>query len=186
MRNKNAFATIGLFIFIFLALFAVIFIGINLFIYNQVTEGLSVDVNIGQVNLNETVSSTLGKMNTGFTDNADNIAIALLLGMSMFMILNAFFVGQKFPRVFFVVDILILIAVFIVSVYLSQAYEMIINTSTELNLFINDMPKASSMLLNLPAIVVTVGVLVMIFSYAMLPRSNQLGQSNEMAVYGYG
>lgn len=175
--NKKAMSVFPLFLFIFGVFFLAIFLGIALFIFNQVNDVFDTDIDVGQVNLKDINADTFGKMNTGFIDNADLIGIMLLLVMSVLMILNGYFIGSKYPKLFMVVDILILVFIFITSVYISQVYEIFINSTEILDLYINDIPKTSKFILNLPLIIGTLGALIMIFSYSGLGRKNR-GETN--------
>jgi hypothetical protein len=187
MLNKKGMATIGLFLIVFIGLFAIIMIGVLLFIFNTVTESLSIDILVGQVNLKNATEDTLGKMNTGFIQSADYIGLAILLGMALFMIMNAFFFGQKNIKLFLVIDIFILIFAFILSVYIAQSFSYIVNASDQITVFINDMPKSSGLVLNMPIYITTIGILILIFSYSLIPKNqNILGEREEVAVYGYG
>ncbi len=170
IQNKKGMATIGIFIFIFAAFFIAIFLGITLFIFNQINDVLDIDVDVGQVNLKDINAQTFGQINTGFINNADIIGMMILLSMCLLMILNGFFLGSKFPKLFFILDIFILVFVFITAVYLSQTYEIFINSTSVLDLYINDIPNTSKFILNLPLIVGTLGALIMIFSYSGLNK----------------
>lgn len=180
IKNKRGLGTVNMFIFIFAAFFMILFLGIVLFIFNQINAALDIDVDIGQVNLRDVNSETFGKINTGFVNNADVLGVMMLLGMSLLMILNGFFIGQKSPKIFLVIDILILVFVFITAVYLSQTYETFINSTSVLDLYIDDLPKSSKFILNLPLFVGTLGALVMIFTYAGLNK-----ERGELNVQGF-
>lgn len=168
--NKKAMAVFPLFLFIFAVFFIALFLGIGLFIFNQVNDVFDQDVDVGKVNLQDINNLTFGKMNTGFIDNADLIGIMLLLMMSVLMIMNGFFIGSKYPKLFMVIDILILVFIFIASVYISQIYETFINSTVILDLYINDLPHTSTFVLNLPLIIGTLGALIMVFSYSGIAR----------------
>ena len=163
-----------IFLFIFGALLIAIFLGLAVFGFNEVTQVLRIDVDIGQVNLKNVTDTTLGQLNTGILNNADTIGIILLLGLSVFMIVNAYFVGRDFPKLFIVVDIFLLILFFIPSVYISQVYELFINATPLFeDTFIDTIPKVSKFILNLPWIVGTVGALIMIVSYSGIRRDKR-------------
>lgn len=179
--NKKGMATFPLFLYIFLFFFTAIFLGIALFIFNITTDSLSVDVNIGQVNLQEVTNLTLGKMNTAFINTVDTMGILLLFGMIIFMLFNAYFISSQYPKLFFIIDIFILIFAFITAIYLSQMYELIINSTPYFDFYINDMPLTSKFILRLPLVVSAVGMLIMILSYAGFRKDDDKGVN----VYGY-
>lgn len=179
--NKKGMATFDLFGYIFLMFFAAVFLGIALFMFNYITDILSMNVDVGGANLGAVTNQTLGKMNVAFVNIADTMGILLLFGMVILMLLNAYFVGSKYPKIFMVIDFFLLIFAFITSVYLSQTYEIIINSTPLFELYIIDMSKTSTFILNLPWITSTLGVLIMILSYSGI-RKDDKGDSD---VYGY-
>ncbi len=181
LNKKRGQTTIYIFLFIFIIFFFSIFLGIALYSFNLVNDVFDQDLDIGQVNLKTINSQTFGKINTAFVNSADMIGIIAVLGMSLVMIMNAYLLGDRYPKLFFAVDILILVFVFITAVYLQQTYDIFINSSTDfLNIYSNDIPKTSAFMLNLPSIVGTLGALIMIFSYIGIRRDERNPE-----VYGY-
>ena len=167
MNNKKGVGLVGLFVMMFVSLLFSIFLGITVYSFNLVTTTLAIDVEVGQVNLGETVDATLGQINTGIIGNADTIGIIFLFGMCLLLILNGYFTGDKYPKLFFIVDFFILALFFIPAIYISQVYETLINsTSLFEDTFINVIPKVSKFMLNLPVIMAIVGIITMIVSYA--------------------
>lgn len=164
--NKKAMGIIPIFLFIFAVFFFALFLGLSLFGFNQINDALDVDIDIGQVNLRTINNQTFGQINQGFVDNADLIGILVLLTMSVLMIFIGYFFGRDYPVLFFATDIIILIFAFIMSIYISQIYDLFIHSTDLFELFIDDIPKTSKFVLNLPLIVGTIGALIMIFSYA--------------------
>lgn len=179
--NKKGSNIIQMFVFVFAVFFIALFLGLTLFVFNTVDDALGQDIDIGQVNLKDINDLTLGKMNTGFVTNADTIGIVVLLGMCLLMIFNGYFFGSKYPKLFLALDILILIFVFILSVYISQVYELFINSTDLFVVFKDDIPKTSKFVLNLPSIIATVGALIMIVSYSGLRREER---NKEINFYG--
>lgn len=170
-KNKKGNVMIQLFIFMFLALLFAIFLGLAVFGFNLVNDTLGQDVDIGNVNLKNVTDTTFGQINTGLINNADTIGIIALFGMVFLMILNGYFFGSKKPKLFFIVDVFLLVLFFIPSIYISQVYETFINsTSLFSSTYIDIIPKTSKFLLNLPVIIAIVGVLTMILSYAGLDK----------------
>ncbi len=175
LKNKRGSAVVQGFVLMFFCLFVAIFLGVAVYSFNLVNEVLSQDVDIGQVNLKNVSDSTFGQINSGMIDNADTIGIIILFGMCLLMILNGYFVGSKNIKLFFIVDMFLLILFFIPSIYISQVYSTFINsTDVFSNTFINIIPYTSKFMLNLPIIVGTVGILTMILSYAGIkPKEEQ-------------
>lgn len=182
MNKKGQSVSEG-FTLIFAALIIAIFLGLIVFGFDLVNDVLSQDVEIGQVNLKTITEGTFGKMNTGLINNADTIGITMLFGMCLLMILNGYYFGSRSLKLFFVVDIFLLIFFFIPSIYVSQVYEIFIN-STELfeDAFINVIPKTSKFILNLPVIIATVGIITIIVSYTGIRKDDE---REELSVQGF-
>ncbi len=180
MENKKGVqgpVTIQMFLFVIIAFFAILFLGLYVFAFDLVTDNLAVDVDVGQVNLKNVTDSTMGQLNIALGLNADILGIVILLMMAVMMILNGFLLGRGNSRLWIVGDIFILIFVFIFAVYIAQVYETFINATTLLDVYINDLPKSSTFILNLPIYVATIGALIMIVSYSAINELNR-GQSN--------
>lgn len=172
-NKKRGQATIYMFLFVFVVFFFALFLGLALWGFNIVNDVFDQDLEVGQVNLSEINAQTFGKMNTAFIDSADTIGIVLVLGMALVMIFNAYALGDRYPKLFFVVDVLILVFVFITAIYLSQTYDIFINSTDLFDLYVNDLPKTSAFVLNLPAVVGTLGALILIFSYIGIRRDER-------------
>jgi len=184
MKDKKGSAVIWGFVIIFVSLLLAIFLGVTVFSFNLINTVLSQDVDIGQVNLKDVSELTFGKLNTGMINNADTIGIILLLGMCLLMIFNGYYVGSKYPKMFMVIDIFLLILFFIPAIYVSQIYELFINSTDVLSsTFIDTIPKTSKFMLNLPLIISTVGILTMILSYAGIRKDDQGGDGSNVLGY---
>lgn len=178
MENKKGqMGVIGLFDFVFAVFFIAIALGLAFWGFHLITDTLRIDVEIGQVNLEDITNSTLGQLDVAFVNSVDTIGIMLLLGMSLLMILNAYFFGQS-NKVFLFLDIFIIIIAFILAVYLSSSYDILINASPTLNIFIDNLPNTSTFVLRLPIYVATLGAILLIVSYSGLRRRNEGGDPN--------
>lgn len=174
IQNKKGLSSVGVFTFIFAAFFVILFLGIILFIFTQINSVLDQDLDIGQVNLQDVNDQTFGQINTAFVNNADNLGIIAIFGMALLMILNSFVIGREYPKIFLMIDFIILIAVFIVAVYLSQTYDTYIHAFNLLEtIYVDDLPKSSTFVLKLPWIVGTLGALIIIFTYSGLNKENE-------------
>lgn len=183
MKSKKGSSVVWGFAIMFVALIVAIFLGVFVFIFGQINTVLSQDVDIGQVNLGNVTAITFGQINTGLINNADTIGIIILFGMCLLMILNGYFFGSHSLKLFFIVDMFLLILFFIPSIYISQIYELFINSSTVIqSTFIDTIPKVSKFMLNLPIIIAIVGIITMIVSYIGIKK-----QDNEepVNVLGY-
>lgn len=167
--NKKGIGTVLIIEYLFYFLLIAIILGIFVLIFNYVDSGLDVDVDVGQVNLRIINNQTFGQLNDAFTNSADNIGIILLLGMCLFLMLNAYFLGEK-QVLWLVVDIFIIVFAFILAVYISQTYQSLTVASSIIDVFISDIPNVSKFVLNLPLIVPVLGALIMILSYSKLRK----------------
>ncbi len=175
MKNKRgSISMVWAFMIIFISLLFSIFLGITVYSFNLINDVMSYDVDIGQVNLKEVTEATFGQINTGMINNADTIGIIFLFGMLILMMLNGYFVGKNYPKLFFVVDFFLLALFFIPSIYVSQVYEIFINSTAILSpTFIDVIPKVSKFMLNLPTIIATAGIITMVLTYAKIGKPRQ-------------
>lgn len=172
--KKKGMATLEIIPYLFVFLMVVIFLGIAIYSFQLISNALSQDVDIGNTNLGEVNDLTFGKMTNAFVNNADNIGIAIILGMCLLMILNAFLMSSSYPKVFIILDILILIFAFILAVYISQSYYTYIQgVSGTIDVYVDSLPKTSTFVLNLPTFVGTLGAIIIIISYSGIGRENQ-------------
>ena len=177
--SRRGSAVMILFLYGFAIFFFLIFFGIAIFGFSTVNNVLKQNVSMGQVNLQEVNEETFGAITTAMLNQADTLALAVIIGMVILMLLNAHLFGDS-NKLWIPADIMILIFVFILSVYLAQVYEILINSTDILRVYIDNMPKSSRFLLNLPSIVATIGALLMIVTYSRVNKeerreSNVLG-----------
>lgn len=180
LKNKQGMATLKIFIFCFYAFLIIMGIGIAVLMFNLINDALDEDIQMGQVNLQDANNQTFGQLTNAMTTNADVIGMAVIFGMMILMMLNAFVVGKRSKKLMLVADVFILVFAFILSVYISQIFEIFINSSSILDVFINDMPDSSKFILTLPLIVSTLGVILMILSYTGINQGVK-----EVNVLGY-
>ena len=170
--NKKGFSTVILFQYAFLVFLFAVFFGIAVWGFTLVDDAFDQDVDIGAVNLREVNDDTYGAMAQALLDRADTLALAVVFGMIMFMFVSALFFGSS-NKMWIPVDIIILIFVFILAVYLSSIYEILINSSSLIDVYIDDLPKTSRFLLNLPSIIATLGALLMIITYTRIGKDQE-------------
>ena len=173
--NKKSIATGNLFLFIIVAFISVIILGCFLYAYNIVTFSL-LESNVGgagAVNLTDATEKTMGKINTAMLSHANLISIMFLFGMAFALIFAAYITRDRSPAIFLVVDILIILFAYILAVYISNAYETVLNSMPFKSIFITNLSLATSFLLNLPRITVIIGALIMIVSYAAIPKTKE-------------
>lgn len=171
--KKKGMATLDIIPYLFIFLMVAIFLGIAVYSFQLINNTLNQDVQVGQVNLGNVTELTFGKISNAFVDNADNIGLALLIGMCLLMIMNAFLLSSSYPKVFIILDILILIFAFILAVYISQSYNTYIQgVKGTIDVYIDNMPKTSTFILNLPTFVGTLGAIIIIISYSGIGKEN--------------
>jgi len=168
---KKGSAVINLFGYIFAVFFFLLFFGIALLGYSEIDKALDQDIDVGQVNLRDANNDTFGRLTEGLLNQGDTIALSVIFGLILLMMLNAFFFGDSI-KLWIPVDMLIMIFVFILSVYLSNTYELLINSTSLLDIYIDRLPKASKVMLNLPMIVSTIGAILMIITYTRVGRDD--------------
>lgn len=173
--------TIQMFLYVLVTLFVVIFLGIYLYAFNLINDNLGIDVEVGNVNLQNVTADTFGQINSAFTTNADILGIVILLIMSVAMMLNGFFLGRDNSKLWIVGDIFIIVFVFILAVYVAQIYDTFLTGIASIpaleSVYIDDLSKSSKFILNLPIYVATIGALIMIISYSQL-NSKESGGAN--------
>ena len=171
LKNKRGIATIETIYFAVIVFLMIVIIGVFAYAFNLITGSVGQDVMVGAVNLSNVTANTLGQINTAALDNLNLIGMMIIFGMILGLVINAYFTRNEYPKLFFVIDIIILIITYIVSVYISNAYETIITTAPFQTIFQSNLSSASTFLLNLPIYSVVVGIIIMIITYSNIPRS---------------
>lgn len=179
MKNKKGFVNIFLIMFVLLAFLGIVLLGVVVLFMDILDDSLDVDLEMGSVNLRDANAATIGQVADGFNVNADFMGIGLIFGMIIGMIGSAYILRGQFPRLFIIVDILVILVSYIIAVYLAGTFDTLINSTTILNIYEVNMNNSSTFILNLPNIVGIVGVLVMIFSYIPFPKSQSEANISE-------
>ncbi len=171
INKKGASVGWGL-VVMFASLLIAIFLGLGVYGFGLVNSMLSQDIDLGNgVNLKTVSDATFGQINTGLVNNADTIGVVLLFGMILFMMINGYVLGDKYPKIFIVVDLFLLIMFFIPAGYIAWVYEIFINSTDILTpTYITTISKTSKFILNLPAIMGTAGIITMILTYSGLRK----------------
>ncbi len=172
--NKRGQATSNLFLVMVLGFLFVILIGTFLYTYNTLTVSLlTTTANTGQANLTEITENTLGKINNSMLNHANLVSIFFLFALVLSTFVLAYVTRDSNPAVFFVIDILVMIFAYILAVYLSNSYEIVLESLPFSSIFITNLNYATSFLLNLPKIVLITGVITMIISYSAIPKTKE-------------
>lgn len=174
MNNRGMSSIVAIFILIVGALAIIILMGVTLYGFNEIVGGLKQnDVMIGPVNLTEATDSTIGALNSSMFQYADIFSIVIVLGMFLGMIIAGFVFRSKHPKILFVIDILLMVFAYILAVYISNSYETVLTSIPFANIFIDNMPTGSALVLNLPLITLVAGAITIILSYSSIPKSEE-------------
>lgn len=172
-NKKGQAPTMMIVVFVFFAAFMVIGFGV-LYYATQQADGIIGGISglvIGDLTFAQTYQDTLGQGMTAFLNTLSGMALALVLGMIIVMLIIGFKLDSS--RLWILLDLLVIVGAFIAAVYLSETFETFINSSADiLAVFSNDFQLPSNFILNLPAIVIIVGALIMIVTYTTNKRKS--------------
>ena len=168
MDKRGGIKTVMLFVFVFLAFFGILIIGILVYGANIVNQTFSsIDLTIGTQNFTDVYDYTLGQGVNAFLNSADNYGLMLLLGMIVLMVILGYSFQEK-QKAWMVLEFFILIIAFIIATSLQRAYNLVIHSSTELlNIYSIDLVRSSTFILNLHLILPIVWALVIILVYGI-------------------
>ena len=164
IKNRRGQTTYLLFLLIFIAFIGVIFIFLGGEVSKRINTALDQDIAVGQVNLSNINEQTFGRYNTMYINNADWWGIALIFGTVLGLWLSSFFLRGRFPKWGIILDIFILLAAFITSIYIANTYQILVDAFQTAGLtFMEDStPKTAMFILNLPIFTVIIVVVSMI------------------------
>lgn len=133
---------------------------------------LNQNVSVGQVNLQEINDLTFGKFHTTFINQADWWGIGTIFGMVFGLFISAFLLRGKMPKFGIIMDIVIILSFFILSVYISNTYEILINALNSAGLtFLEDQtPRTSFFIANLPIFITVIGVGCALLFHSSIPK----------------
>ncbi len=175
MDKSGKLNALMLFVLIFLGFMGVIIMGIFVFGANIIDQTFSnIDILIGETNFTEAYDDTLGIGINVFLNSSDNYGLGLLLGMIGLMVISSFMFQEK-QKVWIVLEFVILIVAFIFAVTIQNAYETVINSSTELlDIYSVDLINSSRFILNLHIIVPIVWSFIVIISYGIFRKKESI------------
>lgn len=94
--------------------------------------------------------------------------------MALGLIGSAYFLRGNFPRIFIILDIFIIVVAVIISVYLSNTYEVFITSLADtIPQYTDAIPRTSTFILNLDNIVIVVGALTIALAHIVIPRKRR-------------
>ncbi len=173
MKNKGQI-TIGLMMLIGLAFMFVLITGTMLYLYGIVDVSLgSGNIAGNGVNISNISDNTIGKVNDAFINSADLIAVLFIFGFILGLFIAAYMLRGQTPLMFFMVDFILIIFAYILAIYVSNTYETVLAALPYSATIITNMNLSSSLLLNLPRLIIITGAITMIISYAGIPRTKE-------------
>lgn len=161
------FLLVGI-VIVFLGVILLIVIG---FFSEHVNDALDLDINLGQVNLQNVTAQTIGQYNTMVLENADWWGLCLIFGMILGLFGGAYFSRNQWPRLGLLIDIGAILLAFFISLYLSAAYSTVVValSSAGEDFAINYLPNTSFFILNLPIFVAIIGTIMFILFHSGIP-----------------
>jgi hypothetical protein len=174
-KNKKGQVTILVSILIIFLLFALIILFIGGVFVVRMNDALSQDVQIGQVNLANTTAATFGKFATAYLNSADWWGVAIIFGTVLGLFASSFFLRGTSPKWVLILDIFIILAMWLVSLYVASSYNIMVNAlsaagETFLEVYT---PKTSAFMLNLPIFIVIIAVISMVLFHSSIPRRRE-------------
>lgn len=181
-ENKKGMTTFQVLGFVIFTFFIVVFLGLytyGLTIFNTQMLTLGEDIGfVGNVSFAQNYNDTIREAIEVQINTADNMGIAIILGMIIIMIIVGFKASHS-KRLWILMDFFIISVAFLLSVYFASTFELFINTDSNLfAIYSTTLSSSSTFILNLPIYVPIVGALIMILTYAV-PRKQLNPITNE-------
>lgn len=175
MMNKKSQTTILMIVLVlglFLGLILLLVIGMTT---TKINDVLDLNISIGQVNLAEENANTFGKYNEMVVTGADWWGMSLIFGMIFGLFLSAYVLRNRFPKWGLILDIFLIMFFFIVSLYMSSSYSLLLDELANAGeTFLEDhVTKTSMFMVNLPIFIVIIGVVMMILFHSSIPRRTE-------------
>lgn len=175
--NKQGQITIFVGLLILALFIGLIFLYVGGVLVVRANTALSQDIDVGQVNLKNITADTFGKFATTYLNSADWWGVTIIFGSILGLFASAFFLRGRFPKWAMILDIFIIIAMFILSLYVSSSYKIMVNSlsaagETFLEVYT---PKTSGFMLNLPIFVVIISVIMMVLFHSSIPKRAAVG-----------
>ena len=173
MLTKRAQVTVPLFTFILIAFTFVIILGTFLFFFSTINAAFQGNLVAGAVNMTDASDLTIGQINSAYINSADLLGIFFLFGVIISIIFAGFLVREETPKLFFMVDFILVIFAYILAAYISNAYETILASLPFQSLIASDLNTTSRIILFLPPLTVITGLITMAVTYAGIPKRRE-------------
>ena len=175
INNKKGVTTLAL---IFVIIFSLILVG--LFIIGSYTFGLvddsltQIEVSIGNDSFQTVYQDTLQLGIKAMETTVPQIAsIAILLGMIIVMLIIGYST-KKMGRLWMLVDIGVLIIAEILAVIVTSNFSEYVSSNPAFITIVRDtIPLAAKFILNLPILVPTIGIIIMITTHLMTKEKEE-------------
>jgi hypothetical protein len=187
VKNKKGITTFGTIIIIFVALMAIIMLAIFSYSIGIVDSNLSkINLTLGNTSFNQMYTSN---MHPGMQTLQNNTPKIISIGLMIGMILCLLYVSTKTPpksKLWIIIDILIIILAEVFAVIISLGFQnYIISINSDLmNIYINTLSEGSKFIIYLPAIIPTIGALVMIATYILRRERSEDLEEQQAALEG--
>lgn len=177
-QNKKGQTSILIFLALVLMLLWVIMIIVLGIVFKYIDNALDQDIQAGQVNIQDINAVTFGPFNDMVIRTADFWGICIIFGLVIGLFVSAYFTRGRFPKIGIIFDILLILAVFFISLYLSTAYTQIVTafSSAGENFAADNLPKTSYFFQNLPIFIPIIGAIMMILFHSGIPRKQEEGR----------
>lgn len=168
--DKKGMSLIPLLGYTFLAFFIVLFLGIFLYglsLFDNAASGFNVI--IGTQNFTEVYQQTTQQGVNAIFAIADVASLILLLGMIIVMVIVGYFWGDSTKKLWAILDLLIIIIAFIISVQLQGYFVDFINSDafSGSTVFTSTLGKSSGLIVRLPYLIPVIGIIIMIVTYGL-------------------
>ena len=170
--NKRGQVTIFLGVGIALVFAMVIMIIVIGFFSTHLKDALDIDVDLGQVNLQNVSGDIIGPYNQMVVQNADWWGLATIVGMILGLFGGAYFSRNQWPKLGLLIDIGAILVAFFISLYLSAAYSTLViaMSSAGEDFAITYLPHTNFFILNLPIFVAIIGTVMFILFHSGIPQ----------------
>lgn len=192
MESKRGITTAGLVIIVFLAFFMLIILAIISYSVGIADEKISgIDFNMPSSNMNMSFNQTYQSiMHPGMVALSVSVPRNIGIGTLLGMVLCLMIVGTKTKRkskLWIILDIFIIILAEIIAVIVTNTFkDQILSLSPELqDIFINTLSASSKWVLNMPTLIPTIGVLVMITTYMLKKDSTDPNDQEDEGGFDY-
>ncbi len=173
--NKKGYTTLSLFFVIFMGFGLLIILGMFIFGLDLVDESASqITGQLGNVSLNGTYQEIMQPaIITAKTTMPKIISMGVLLGTILSLLIVSFNI-KRLGLSWMILDLGIIISAEIIAVTIRDSFVSFMNSSPQfLEIFRTDLAFASKFILNLPTLIPTIGILIMVATYFMTKEKEE-------------